>query len=43
MILDGPEEIRGKLESLRGEKRVDSSAIKGLEKAEKIIGMLERG
>lgn len=42
-----PEEIRGKLESLTGEKRLDSSAIKGLEEEIKelrtILSNIPRG
>ncbi|MBP9771459.1 MAG: hypothetical protein KBD16_00830 [Candidatus Pacebacteria bacterium] len=36
-IVDGPDEIRNKLELLQGDERLDKSAIKGLEELEKEI------
>lgn len=41
IVLDGPEDIRNKLELLQGEERLDISAIKGLEQYEKRLSKVE--
>jgi len=39
IILDGPDEIRNKLELLQGDDRLDKTAIRGIEELEKKIDM----